>query len=66
MKWKTDNRPNEGDRRNRVIFAVIARRCEDGYTRWLTFVEITEECWVDYVHGGLDWVERGLARKVQP
>ena len=39
MKWKHNTL---GDTRTRRIFAFIARRCEDGYTRWLEWLDVTE------------------------
>lgn len=28
-----------------TIFAWTPKKCEDGYTRWLCFVEVTKEEW---------------------
>lgn len=45
MKWRTQQ---PGDIRTRTIFALIPRRCDDGQTRWLERVTMTERwepCW---------------------
>jgi hypothetical protein len=43
MRWKTIKHPEANDRRERVIFALVPRRCVDGFTRWLCFINVTEE-----------------------
>ncbi len=54
MKWKT-KRGRIGDERERIIFALWPRICEDGYTRWLERVLVSER----YVRGeeGANWEE---------
>lgn len=42
MIWKTKNLPTVGDKRNRIIFAIVPRDCVDGHTRWLEKVKIFE------------------------
>jgi len=52
MRWRTPvpkPTPRHGDRRERRIFALWPRRCQDGYTRWLTPVIL--EQW--YFDGGV-------------
>jgi hypothetical protein len=61
MKWKPKERPfpltkyKVGDRRKRVIFTWLPRKCKDGYFRWLEKIFVHEE-YVKYTtyHGGCD------------
>jgi hypothetical protein len=53
MKWKTKKKPKNNDERERVIFAVLPRKCEDGYTRWLQYVKISERFTSFYSEGGM-------------
>ena len=55
MKWKTPKSYKEGEVRERVIFALLPRDCDDGYTHWLKKVRIKEryywnsllgDCWI--------------------
>lgn len=47
MEWKTKPEPEEGQHRERLIFALRPRKCEDGITRWLCNVRILEEYKID-------------------
>ena len=40
MKWKASKL---GDIRTRTVFALIPRRCTDGYWHWLEYLKLTEE-----------------------
>lgn len=46
MKWRTRK---SGDTRTRRLFALIPRPCEDGYTRWLEWLDVSE-----VLHDGYD------------
>lgn len=51
MKWST---PKNGDKRERIIFALLPRDCMDGHTRWLERILIFEKYieayeWSDWV-----------------
>ena len=49
MKWKTKKNPKPRDERERIIFALTPRVCEDGHTRWLEQVKISER--YEYMYG---------------
>jgi len=65
MKWKSERQPRNKDERERIIFAILPRKCEDGYTRWLEHIKISErfvksanesgeyEGWDEYAAEGL-------------
>lgn len=42
MRWKTPKRHITGDERIRLIFAFWPTECEDGTTRWLEWLAVTE------------------------
>lgn len=54
MKWKTNERPKDGDLRERIIYCIIPFRW-DGYTYWLHRLKILELCkeckYVTYADG---------------
>lgn len=47
MMWQTPplrvKPPKYGDERVRTIFAILPHDCEDGFTRWLEFVQVVEK-----------------------
>lgn len=65
MKWKTyvppppPEEPAWGERRSKIIFALVPHACTDGKTRWLEKVHRFEEYSRSYfgIHGcfGLRW-----------
>lgn len=62
MKWKSYN---HGDQRNRVIFAIAPRKCEDGHWRWLERVEITERYYIPHKKPLAGQWEELSARKIK-
>lgn len=44
MRWLTERRPppKSGQRRIRIIFAFSPKKCDDGYTYWLCWVQSEE------------------------
>ena len=62
MRWITPeptSGPSMGDTRERVIFAIRPRRCDDGFTRWLVPLRVTERYtwWPDWDNGHFYWKE---------
>jgi hypothetical protein len=43
MRWKTELKPNTGDRRLRQCFAFTPTETDDGYTVWLEHFWVEEE-----------------------
>lgn len=62
MKWTTKpprlkkREPERGERRERIVFSFLPRRCRDGTTRWLERVLIAEE-WTYIGILGYGWTE---------
>lgn len=48
MKWRT---PRSGETRERMVFAWRPIECDDGFTRWLEPVRITEKYTQNILHG---------------
>jgi hypothetical protein len=60
VKWKTKRNPHLNDERERIIFALIPRKCEDGQTRWFEYVKVYERyrIYLDTEGGGYSgWEE---------
>jgi hypothetical protein len=46
MRWKTKPlKPTFTQAHSEIVFAWTPKDCEDGYTRWLCFVEVKKEDW---------------------
>lgn len=43
MRWKTELKPETGDRRLRRCFAITPTETDDGYTVWLEHFWVEEE-----------------------
>lgn len=69
MRWKSrPERPEPyvGQIRQRMGFAFLPRKCEDGYTRWLQWLFVVEEFTRvrrDHIFG-YDYPKRWVAFKV--
>jgi hypothetical protein len=55
MKWKTPKSYKEDEIRERVIFALWPRYCDDGYTHWLEKIIIKEGYYWDRIMGSC-WI----------
>ena len=58
MQW---THPKNGSQRQRRIFAFLPRRCADGKTHWLCFLEIREQY---YTYGTNGWWSEKSAIKM--
>lgn len=56
MRWRTEKRPppKSGQRRVRIIFAFTPKKCDDGFTYWLTLVH-SEELYVHPISRVSGW-----------
>lgn len=57
MKWKAKPIPKEGQERWTLIFALVPRRCNDGYWRWLCDLYVRQLYSSDWLKDGWFSVE---------